>query len=109
MLIYNIDLGNAWAESDGPRHHPSYSSHSNRYRQPHVLSNDKQKPSQEDMLLVQSIQITDKFGFDRQQQTKSSLDNFDEHNESVFISSETIQGFCVNAIGKLRNKRTQQF
>lgn len=52
------------------------------------------------MLLVQSIQITDKFGFDRQQQSKSSFDHFDEHNESVFISSETMQGFCVNAIGK---------
>ncbi|XP_075147335.1 uncharacterized protein LOC142221448 [Haematobia irritans] len=62
------------------------------------------KPSQEDLLLVQSIQITDKFGFDKQQQSKSNS-NTNNHmgydaNETVFISSDaTSQGFCVNAIG----------
>ncbi|XP_037943271.1 uncharacterized protein LOC119676115, partial [Teleopsis dalmanni] len=55
------------------------------------------KPSQDDMLLVQSIQITDKFGFDKQQQTKTSA--YDTSGETVFISNDATQGFCVNAIG----------
>lgn len=58
----------------------------------------KKKPSQEDMLLVQSIQITDIFGFDKQQQATKST-GYDS-NETVFISSDNAQGFCVNAIGK---------
>ncbi|XP_061388950.1 uncharacterized protein LOC133324081 [Musca vetustissima] len=59
------------------------------------------KPSQEDLLLVQSIQITDKFGFDKQQQSKSNSNHLGyDANETVFISSEAAsQGFCVNAIG----------
>uniref|UniRef100_A0A1I8NEV1 PAN domain protein n=1 Tax=Musca domestica TaxID=7370 RepID=A0A1I8NEV1_MUSDO len=59
------------------------------------------KPSQEDLLLVQSIQITDKFGFDKQQQSKSNSNHMGyDANETVFISSEAAsQGFCVNAIG----------
>lgn len=58
------------------------------------------KPSQEDMLLVQSIQITDKFGFDKQQQQQSKGNGYDT-SETVFIASDvTTQGFCVNAIGK---------
>uniref|UniRef100_A0A1A9UM86 ZP domain-containing protein n=1 Tax=Glossina austeni TaxID=7395 RepID=A0A1A9UM86_GLOAU len=69
---------------------PEYNSH-------RIRRETKKKPSQEDMLLVQSIQITDKFGFDRQQQTKSS--NAYDTNETVFIANETNQGFCVNAIG----------
>uniref|UniRef100_A0A1B0ACN0 ZP domain-containing protein n=1 Tax=Glossina pallidipes TaxID=7398 RepID=A0A1B0ACN0_GLOPL len=68
---------------------PEYNSH-------RIRRETKKKPSQEDMLLVQSIQITDKFGFDRQQQTKSS--NAYDTNETVFIANETNQGFCVNAI-----------
>ncbi|KAM7364241.1 ZP and PAN domain-containing protein neyo isoform 1-T2 [Cochliomyia hominivorax] len=57
------------------------------------------KPSQEDMLLVQSIQITDKFGFDKQQQQQSKGSGYDT-SETVFIASDvTTQGFCVNAIG----------
>lgn len=56
------------------------------------------QPSQEDMMLVQSIQITDKFGFDKQQLTKST--GYDG-SETVFISGDASQGFCVNAIGKL--------
>lgn len=59
------------------------------------------KPSQEDMLLVQSIQITDKFGFDKLQQQQSKGSGYDT-SETVFIASDvTAQGFCVNAIGKL--------
>lgn len=60
------------------------------------------KPSQEDLLLVQSIQITDKFGFDKQQQSKSNSNHLGyDANETVFIASDaTSQGFCVNAIGK---------
>ncbi|XP_055849060.1 uncharacterized protein LOC129914045 [Episyrphus balteatus] len=54
------------------------------------------QPSQEDMMLVQSIQITDKFGFDKQQLTKST--GYDG-SETVFISGDAAQGFCVNAIG----------
>ncbi|XP_055923094.1 uncharacterized protein LOC129953724 [Eupeodes corollae] len=54
------------------------------------------QPSQEDMMLVQSIQITDKFGFDKQQLTKST--GYDG-SETVFISGDASQGFCVNAIG----------
>lgn len=50
------------------------------------------------MLLVQSIQITDKFGFDKQQQQTKST-GYDS-NETVFISGDAAQGFCVNAIGK---------
>ncbi|XP_073816775.1 uncharacterized protein [Musca autumnalis] len=59
------------------------------------------KPSQEDLLLVQSIQITDKFGFDKQQQSKSNSNHMGyDANETVFIASEAAsQGFCVNAIG----------
>lgn len=61
------------------------------------------KPSQEDMLLVQSIQITDKFGFDKQQQQQSKGSGYDT-SETVFIASDvTTQGFCVNAIGKLQS------
>ncbi|XP_037909523.1 uncharacterized protein LOC119650659 isoform X2 [Hermetia illucens] len=53
------------------------------------------KPSHEDMLLVQSIQITDKFGFEKQQMDKAGNIN---SSETVFMSSDA-QGFCINAIG----------
>ncbi|XP_023159316.1 uncharacterized protein LOC101454200 [Ceratitis capitata] len=57
------------------------------------------KPSQEDMLLVQSIQITDKFGFDKQQQQQQPKSTAYDSNETIFISGEAGQGYCVNAIG----------
>ncbi|XP_036223876.2 uncharacterized protein [Bactrocera oleae] len=57
------------------------------------------KPSQEDMLLVQSIQITDKFGFDKQQQQQQPKSTTYDSNETIFISGEAGQGYCVNAIG----------
>lgn len=46
------------------------------------------------MLLVQSIQITDKFGFDKQtavEKTRSS-------SETVFVASDQA-AFCVNGLG----------
>lgn len=55
------------------------------------------KPSQDDMLLVQSIQITDKFGFDKHQQSKSS-NGIDSSNETVFMATDST-GFCINGIG----------
>jgi hypothetical protein len=47
------------------------------------------------MLLVQSIHITDKFGFEKQQQAKGKSAN----SETVFIASDS-QGMCVNGLGK---------
>jgi hypothetical protein len=49
------------------------------------------------MLLVQSIHITDKFGFEKQQQAKGKSAN----SETVFIASDS-QGMCVNGLGKFR-------
>ncbi|CAH1184115.1 unnamed protein product [Phyllotreta striolata] len=47
--------------------------------------------SHEDMLLVQSIQITDKFGFDKDNKSTSI------GNEAVYIPGDT--GFCINVAG----------
>ncbi|XP_060649377.1 uncharacterized protein LOC132786760 [Drosophila nasuta] len=68
------------------------------------------KPSQEDMLLVQSIQITDKFGFVKkeplQQETPQVKDNSQLDYDKVFVVNETggggvagVPGLCVNGIG----------
>ncbi|KAM8707282.1 hypothetical protein ACLKA7_011385 [Drosophila subpalustris] len=57
------------------------------------------KSSPEEMLLVQSIQITDKFGFEQQQSRKSGNGENYEGNETTFTANETGHGFCVNAIG----------
>ncbi|XP_060648460.1 uncharacterized protein LOC132786083 isoform X1 [Drosophila nasuta] len=57
------------------------------------------KSGAEEMLLVQSIQITDKFGFEQQQSRKASIGENYEGNETTFTASETGHGFCVNAIG----------
>lgn len=50
------------------------------------------------MLLVQTIQITDKFGFDKQRSgnhtTKSS-------GETIFIENDRVDGFCLNGAGIL--------
>lgn len=53
-----------------------------------------------DMLLVQSIQITDKFGFDEQQSRKSSIGGYSENNETEFTTANPGRGFCVNAFGR---------
>lgn len=49
------------------------------------------------MLLVQSIQITDKFGFEKQQGQKPKNSG---SSETVFFTPET-PGLCVNGLGKL--------
>lgn len=51
--------------------------------------------SREDLLLVQSIQITDKFGFERD----GKLSNASATRDTVFIESEDISstmGMCIN-------------
>ncbi|XP_032585926.1 uncharacterized protein LOC6579715 [Drosophila mojavensis] len=52
-----------------------------------------------DMLLVQSIQITDKFGFEEQQSRKSNIGGYSENNETEFTTTNPGRGFCVNAFG----------
>lgn len=49
--------------------------------------------SQEDLLLVQSIQITDKFGFDKDG-NRTSLGS-----EAVYINTDPINGLCINMAG----------
>lgn len=49
------------------------------------------------MLLVQSIQITDKFGFEKQQGGKPKTSS---SSETVFFAPEAT-GFCVNGLGKI--------
>lgn len=61
---------------------------------------DTNKPSHEDMLLVQSIQISDKFGFEKQQRPN---DDGVGGGDTVSMSADT-SGFCVNAIGKLSSQ-----
>ncbi|CAG9837045.1 unnamed protein product [Diabrotica balteata] len=46
----------------------------------------------EDMLLVQSIQITDKFGFEKGMNKSNSIGN-----EAIYIPNEA--GFCINVAG----------
>ena len=53
------------------------------------------KNSHDDMLLVQSIHITDKFGFAKQQQPKPTISS----SETVFYALPDNQGLCVNALG----------
>lgn len=47
---------------------------------------------QDDMLLVQSIQITDKFGFEKE------MNKSTQTNEAIFIPT-TNGGFCINVAG----------
>jgi len=60
-----------------------------------IDTSKKSAPS--DMLLVQSIQITDKFGF---KQDKQESGDYYDGNETTFTANEEGHGFCVNAIGK---------
>ncbi|KAJ4437006.1 hypothetical protein ANN_17138, partial [Periplaneta americana] len=55
--------------------------------------------AREDMLLVQSIQITDKFGFDRAAARKANTSTTSGDNSAIFISDATTGGFCVNVAG----------
>ncbi|KAH8310868.1 hypothetical protein KR044_003312, partial [Drosophila immigrans] len=62
------------------------------------------KPSQEDMLLVQSIQITDKFGFVKKEQLLQETPQVKDTRDSdkVFVVNSGIggvPGLCVNGIG----------
>lgn len=51
----------------------------------------------EEMLLVQSIHITDNFGFDKQQlQNKQDMAS---QTETVFVATDS-QSYCVNGMGK---------
>ncbi|KAH8418049.1 hypothetical protein KR222_010949, partial [Zaprionus bogoriensis] len=52
-----------------------------------------------EMLLVQSIQITDKFGFEEQKGRKPGSGENYEGNETTFTAADGGHGFCVNAIG----------
>ncbi|XP_036223875.2 uncharacterized protein [Bactrocera oleae] len=64
-----------------------------------VASTSTSQPSQEDMLLVQSIQITDKFGFEKQRQQKHTKTSTNDDNEKTLIGGNAELGYCVNAIG----------
>ncbi|XP_030369340.1 uncharacterized protein LOC115620298 [Scaptodrosophila lebanonensis] len=55
------------------------------------------QPNLSDMLLVQSIQITDKFGFEKQHQRSGG--SYYESNETTFMPGVVVPSFCVNAIG----------
>lgn len=58
------------------------------------FTRETKTPSRDDMLLVQSIQITDKFGFDKQ----TALEKSRASSETVFVASEAA-AFCVNGLG----------
>lgn len=61
------------------------------------FTRETKTPSREDMLLVQSIQITDKFGFDKQ----TALEKSRSSSETVFVSTDPA-AFCVNGLGKYK-------
>lgn len=50
----------------------------------------------DDLLLVQSIQITDKFGFEHAKNNNTSL-----ATETVFMQSDLANGLCVNMAGMI--------
>ncbi|XP_068157916.1 uncharacterized protein, partial [Drosophila tropicalis] len=54
------------------------------------------RPSPEDLLLVESIQITDKFGFDKQplEQRNVTMKSFNQ-KDMVFVANEEVQGQCT--------------
>lgn len=53
------------------------------------------------MLLVQSIQITDKFGFDKQ----TSMEKARASSETVFVANDPATAFCVNGLGNFSNSK----
>lgn len=67
------------------------------------------KTTQEDMLLVQSIQITDKFGFVKKEQLQqeSNVVKPSANYENVFVVNDVGigPGLCVNGIGKHKSNR----
>lgn len=65
------------------------------------------------MLLVQSIQITDKFGFVKKEQLQqeSNVVKPSEKYENVFVVNDVGiggPGLCVNGIGKHKSSRHTQ-
>lgn len=58
----------------------------------------------DDMLLVQTIQITDKFGFEKQQQSKPKTVS---SSETVFLAGD-VQTLCVNGLGITLQLHLQQ-
>ncbi|XP_017865655.1 PREDICTED: uncharacterized protein LOC108615587 isoform X1 [Drosophila arizonae] len=62
------------------------------------------KTNQEDLLLVQSIQITDKFGFVKRQQEQqqqkqtNKLKDYDSYDNMLFVN-EGVAGLCFDGIG----------
>ncbi|XP_064544110.1 uncharacterized protein LOC135432371 [Drosophila montana] len=61
----------------------------------------KNKPSQEDLLLVQSIQITDKFGFAKKQQSEQQTNrvrDYDNYDNVLFVN-DAVPGLCFDGIG----------
>lgn len=67
------------------------------------------KSRAEEMLLVQSIQITDKFGFEEQKARKSAAGENYEGNETTFTATDGAHGFCVNAIGEWRDLTRESY
>lgn len=60
----------------------------------------RRRETHEDMLLVQSIQINDKFGFASKRQEEKPTSLFG-NSETVFVSSDdATDGICVNGLGK---------
>lgn len=71
-------------------------------RQKRKVNNDKTN-LHEDMLLVQTIHINDKFGFaNKQQQARPTTSTTNDNNsETVFyVTSDEQQAFCVNGLGE---------
>ncbi|XP_037944044.1 uncharacterized protein LOC119676858 [Teleopsis dalmanni] len=63
-------------------------------RNSRALRETNKKTNLENMLLVQSIKITDKFIFDKQKGLKAT-----DAEEEILISSDSLRGFCINGIG----------
>jgi hypothetical protein len=65
---------------------------------------EKTNSALEDMLLVQTIQINDKFGFANKQQqakpTTSTTAGDNSNSETVFYVTSGEQAFCVNGLGE---------
>jgi PAN domain len=59
---------------------------------------DEKVNMHEDMLLVQTIHINDKFGFANKQKQDKPTDT-SNNSETIFFASEA-QSFCVNGLGK---------
>lgn len=71
----------------------------------------KNKPSQEDLLLVQSIQITDKFGFAKKQQQEQQTNrvkDYDNYDNVLFVN-DAVPGLCFDGIGTYKGIPDQRY